>query len=154
MGWVFCSFADSTRGSEHWLVGAGVYGMNLPDFLVNLNSKNQSKGWEVRIDWAVGFFGEYHFEEVNNKWFVGTQLGVQQNSLQSDLEVGSSAYSNGLLMGFGGYTWQPFSIPFYLKAWAGIGYAPFLNGQTELGAMTYSVSPVTGFGTLHLGYTF
>jgi hypothetical protein len=141
------------KNSEHLLLGAGAYAMDFPDVLVNLNESNKDMGWNVRLNQGYGLFGEYHFSEVNKKWFVGAQLAIQEFKIQKDFYDGESKFSNMLLMGMGGYTLQPFEQPVYFKFWGGVGYTSQISGENTIGDAKYDISPVLLFGALHIGYT-
>jgi hypothetical protein len=141
--------------STHILLGVGVYAMDIPDLLVNMNSKNKNKGWDVRLNQGYGLFGEYYFEQVNHKWFVGTQLGIQEYKIENAyVEGASSTYANLLMMGYGGYSWQLFDMGLYIKPWMGVGYSPKVSGSTNVGDQKYDAAPISSFMTLHIGYTF
>lgn len=140
--------------SNHYLFGLGVYAMDMPSFFVDLNDKNKDKGWEVRINQGYGLFGEYHFAQVNHKWFVGSQISLQEYKIEQAGLNKDSKYQNFLLMGYGGYTLQPFTLPIYFKAWGGLGYTSKVSGDNILGEQEYEISPISMFATLHMGYTF
>ena len=142
------------KNSDHLLIGAGAYAMDFPNVLVNLNENNKDQGWDVRLNQGYGLFGEYHFSEVNKKWFVGTQLAIQEYKIQKELYIGESSYTNILIMGTGGYTLQPFELPLYFKFWGGVGYTAKIAGENVLGNAEYDISPLLLFGALHIGYTF
>jgi len=143
------------KKSNHLLLGLGAYAMDMPDFLVNMNSQNKDKGWQVRINQGMGLFGEYYFQQVNQKWFIGTQLGLQEYKIENEFEEGATAtYTNLLMMGYGGYSWQPFDAGLYVKPWMGVGYSPMISGNNEVGTQKYGVAPFTSFMTLHVGYKF
>lgn len=142
------------RGREHLLLGLGAYAMNTPKPLVDINPENRDEGWEVRIQNGLGFFTEYYFSEVNRKWFMGSQLGIQAFRIGKAEVEGTQQFTNALLMGYGGYSFQPFVFPLYFKAWAGIGYTSAIDGETQLDGIPYDVAPITMFATLHVGYTF
>lgn len=142
------------KNSEHFLVGVGTYAMNFPSVLVDLNDKNKEDGWDVRLNQGYGLFGEYHFSEVNKKWYVGAQLALQEYKIQKDFFDGESKYSTMLLMALGGYTWQPFEVPVYFKFWGGAGYTGKISGENFIGNAEYDVAPILFFGALHIGYTF
>lgn len=144
----------SPKNSKHMLLGVGAYAMDFPKALVDFNSENKDKGWDVRLNQGYGLFGEYHFSEVNRKWFLGGQLGIQEYKLSNLSQAGSTQYTNVLLMGYGGYTWRPFDFGLYIKPWAGIGYTAKVSGENKIGAMEYNIAPITLFATLHIGYTF
>lgn len=142
------------KGSRHLLLGLGTYAMDMPSFLVDLNAENKGEDWDLRIKQAYGLFGEHHFSEVNRKWFVGAQLGLQEFRIgKGKLEV-EEEYTNALLMAYGGYTWKPFKAPFYIKTWAGMGYTSKVSGENRLGDEEYDISPITMFMTVHLGWSF
>ena len=139
------------KNCEHLITGAGVYALDMPDFLVNLNADNKDKGWSVRINSAVSLFGEYYFKEANKKWFVGLQAGVQNYKNTNDnIANNENKYSNLLIMPSIGYNWHPFKNGLYIKPWLGLGYTTKISGDNS----TYKISPVTSFVTVHVGYTF
>lgn len=140
------------KNYNHTLMGIGIYGMNLPDMFVNFDPKNKGKGWNVRINKGISLFGEYHFNEVNKKWFIGTQLGIQEFEIKNS--SGKSNYNNILTMAYLGYTFKPFKNNFYLKPWTGFGYTAKINGKNTINRYTYNIAPITMFATLHMGYTF
>lgn len=143
------------KNSEHLVIGAGAYALDMPDFLVNLNADNKDKGWNVRISNAVSLFGEYYFKEANNKWFLGLQTGVQNYKNTNDnIANKESKYSSLLIMPSIGYNWHPFKNNFYLKPWLGLGYTTKISGNNTIDNLSYKISPLTSFVTLHVGYTF
>ena len=141
------------KNSEKLIIGAGTYAMDFPSVLVNLNAENKDKGWNVRLNQGYGIFGEYHFSEVNKKWFIGAQLAAQQYELQKDLYDGNAKYSTILFMGLGGYTLQPFEFPLYFKFWGGVGYLNKISGENYIDNAEYNISPALMFGAVHIGYT-
>lgn len=143
------------KNSQHLLIGAGTYGMNMPNFLIDMNAENKDLGWNVRINSAYSLFGEYYFKEANKGWFGGLQAGVQNyKNSNSSIASKNSTYSNLLIMPSIGYNWQPFSIPVYFKPWFGLGYTSKISGNNTIGNVSYDIAPITPFVTLHLGYTF
>jgi len=147
-------FRIQPKGSEHLLIGFGTYAMQMPDLLVNFNKDNKDRGWNVRLNQGYSLFSEYHFTEVNRKWFIGTQVGVQEYKIENENSNGSTKFTNILAMGYFGYTIKPFKNKLYIKPWAGIGYTSKLAGTNTLGAFEYDIAPITMFATLHIGYTF
>lgn len=142
------------KASNHLLYGIGIYAMDMPSFFVDMNNKNADNGWRVRINNAIGIFGEHHFSEVNKGFFVGSQISAQQFLIKNDNQSGNEKFTNGLIMGYGGYTLQPFKFPLYFKAWGGVGYTSKLSGENVLVGNEYDISPISVFATLHVGYTF
>lgn len=142
------------KNCTHALIGIGVYALDLPEALVDFNEKNKGKDWNVRIQNGFSLFGEHHFTEVNEKWFVGGQLGLQTFKIEKDIIKGRSTFTNVLTMGYVGYTIKPFNNGFYMKPWLGLGYTTKLSGKNKLEDNTYNIAPITYFATLHIGYTF
>lgn len=143
------------KNSNHFVWGAGTYALDLPSMMVNMNSENKDKGWNVRINSAYSLFGEYYFKEANKKWFVGLQTGVQNYKISNDnIHDKESNYSNLLIMPSIGYNWQPFKFPLYIKPWMGIGYTTKLSGSNKIDQSEYEISPLVPFLTVHVGYTF
>jgi hypothetical protein len=142
------------QSSDHFLLGAGIYAMEMPSIMVDFNKENRDKGWEVRLNRGIGLFLEHHFSEVHNQWFVGAQAGIQEYKIEKESFEGSEKFTNVLLMGYGGYTFRPFQFPVYFKAWGGLGYTSKIKGNNTLADEKYAISPITMFATLHIGYTF
>ena len=142
------------KNNKHLLLGIGAYAMDMPNALVDLNKKNKGKGWDVRLNQGYGFFGEYHLSKVNKKWFVGGQLGLQEYKIENSSIAGNEKFTNGLLMAYGGYTWQLFDTGFYIKPWGGFGITSKFSGTNTLGNSKYDIAPIVIFATLHIGYTF
>lgn len=141
-------------GNEHLNIGLGIYAMNMPKALVDFNKLNRDKDWGVRINNALGLFGEYHFAEVNHGWFVGSQIGVQEFKIENGNLAGQQKFTSILGMAFFGYTMKPFNNNFYIKPWAGIGYTSKISGDNFLESVEYDIAPITMFATLHVGYAF
>jgi hypothetical protein len=148
-------FRIKPKNSRHLLIGAGTYALDLPKQIVDLDSKNKQQAWKVRISSAYSLFGDYYLKEPNQKWYIGLQTGVQNyRNTNDNLPGRTSKYSNLLIMPSIGYSWHPFNIPFYIKPWAGIGYTTKISGDNRVGNLTYDISPLLPFITLHIGYTF
>ena len=141
------------KNAKHLLVGAGIYAMDFPSIFVDLNEKNKDKDWDVRLDLGYGLFGEYHFAEVNRKWFAGTQVSFQEFKIENENLIGNTSFTNLLIMAYGGYTLQPFELPLYFKFWGGVGYTSKISGSNQLKGATYDIAPITPFATVHIGYT-
>ena len=142
------------KGCDHLLLGFGTYTLDLPDLLVNFNKKNKDKGWKTRINQGYSVFVEHHFKEVNNKWFIGSQIGLQEFKIEKEAINGSEKFTNLLAMGYLGYTFKPFKNNLYIKPWAGMGYTTKTSGNNILGVSEYEIAPITMFLTFHVGYTF
>lgn len=143
------------KNSQHVVLGAGTYGLNMPTFLVNMKKENKDKGWNVNIKNAVSLFGEYYFKEANQKWFLGLQAGIQTFKISnSNLPNQTAQYSNLLLMPSIGYNWHPLKNNLYIKPWLGMGYTTKISGDNNIQNLKYAISPKSNFLTVHLGYTF
>ncbi|VXB80969.1 conserved exported hypothetical protein [Flavobacterium sp. 9AF] len=142
------------KGCEHLLIGLGTYSMDLPDLIVNFNKKNKDEGWDVKINQGYSLFAEQHLTEVNNKWFIGTQIGIQEFKIEKNNTLGSTKFTNILTMGYFGYTIRPLKNNFYIKPWLGIGYTSKLSGNNNIAMTEFDIAPITMFATFHIGYTF
>lgn len=142
------------KRNDKLLLGAGIYAMNLPDFMIDLKKENQNKGWQSRLDLGLGLFAEHHFSQVNKGFFLGGQIGFQQYKVELENFPGYDDYSHLLFMGYGGYSLPISQTRFYLKFWGGLGYAPRIYGDAIRGSETYVAPRLLPFGTLHLGYPF
>lgn len=142
------------RQSEHMLYGAGIYAMDMLSVFVNLNPENRNENWDVRLNLGYGLFGEYHFREVNQSFFTGAQVSIQDYKVEQKEVNAKAEFSNILAMPYFGYTLQPFEFPLYFKLWGGVGYTSKISGSNELQGQEYDVSPIAMFATFHVGYTF
>jgi hypothetical protein len=143
-------------GSRHWVLGAGVYALDLPSAMVDLNAANRGQGWGVRLDHGLGLFAEYYLDPTRRGWLLGGQLALQDYRLTNASLPGTVArFTNALFMVHGGYRWYPSrGDHWYVQPWAGVGYDQKLSGQNTLGAQTYDIAPLMVFATVHVGYTF
>lgn len=143
------------KNSKHLQVGAGIYALDLPNVMVNINKDNKDKGWDARINSAFALFGEYYLTEAPKKWFVGLQTGIQNYKNTNDkIPEKESKYTNLLIMPSVGYSWYPFKNQFYIKPWFGIGYTSKISGENYMDNLEYKISSIVSFLTLHVGYTF
>ena len=141
--------------SERFLLGAGTYGLDLPEVMVDLNRINRDQGWNVRIRSAYFLYGELYATEANDGWFIGEQVGFQSFKVTNDRDERASARFNNLLfLTYVGYSWHPYKGSFYIKPWIGLGLTEKVDGLNTVGTMRYDVSPLFGFLTFHFGYTF
>lgn len=141
---------------DHWVFGFGVYALDIPDVMVDMNSANKGQGWQPRLDQGLGLFAEYFFDPSRQGWFVGGQLALQDFRLANTNTPGTGAnYTNALLMAHTGYRWYPRGKQsWYMQPWLGVGYTRTISGQTTVGTQTYDVAPIVPFATLHVGYEF
>ncbi len=136
-----------------WSFGAGVYAMDMPSFLVDLDPANRGKSWDARIRLGAALFVDRFLGEAPRGPFVGLELGVQRMRLENPhLGPGTAQYSALLAMPRAGYLWQPFGSGFYLMPWLGIGVAQRIAGSAELAGEPYHVPRVPMFATLHAGW--
>lgn len=142
------------KGSQHLFLGLGAYAMNMPDVLVNSNKANREEGWNSRLNQGYSFFFEYHFAEVNKKFFVGAQTGIQEYKISNLNFENDTKFTNYIAMAYFGYTIKPFKNNLYFKPWAGIGYTSQIGGSNQLGTESYDIAPMAPFATFHVGYTF
>lgn len=154
------------KKSNHFVFGlAIIIGGELPEFIINLNSKNKDMGWNYKINQGLGLEMEYYYKNANKSWFSGLQLITQEINLTNDNvpSVDEHRTNIGMVVITTGYKWYPFKKEhFYLKPWAGIGFSGVLNGafssevipNTNVGTYTYDLAPITPYAALHLGYTF
>ena len=140
---------------KHFVFGAGIYALDIPNAVVDLNSENSGKGWKVRLNTSYSLFGEYYLKEANTKWFVGLQTGIQ-NYVNSNEHIAEETctYWNQLAMPYVGYSWFPFKFPLYIKPWAGLGYTSQISGSTTIKGVKYDISPIVPLVAVHVGYTF
>jgi len=131
--------------------GLGIYAMDFPDILVDIDSSNKDKGWDVRLDRGIGLFADVYSNESQNGWFYGGQIAEQKYELSHLSQTES--YNIILLMAHGGYKYDV-NEKLYLKFWGGVGYAHQYSGETNVAGVKYDVPRVVPFGAMHVGYNF
>ena len=142
------------QGSK-WVIGAGVYALDLPKAMVDFDSKNRDKGWDVRLKFGAGVFADRFLSEDHVGPFVGVQAATQQYRLRnSRAGSGEAQYTSMLLMPRFGYLWKPGSSELYIMPWAGVGYANKVSGEAHLAGVDYHLSKVMVFATVHVGWRF
>ncbi len=137
-----------------WAIGAGVYAMDLPDAMVDINAENRDEGWNARLSFGAGVFADYQFAGSTSGAFVGVQAAIQRYRLTRDSMSGKAEYTAGLIMARLGYQWFPSRTGFYVMPWLGVGATTAIAGERQVGAQTYDVFPVVAFATLHAGWRF
>ncbi len=136
-----------------WVLTLGTYGLEIPGFLTDINSKNNDEGWNVEIRNAYAFFADYHFSGRPEGLFVGSQLAYQRFGITRDPSDDKREFGVLLAMARVGTLWKPFDSGFYILPWAGIGANIQVdNNNLTLAGEEYNVAPIAGFVTLHVGW--
>ena len=128
-----------------WVLGFGVYGLDIPKLMVDMDPKNRDKGWDVRLTFGAGLFADRFISANHEGAFVGVQVASQQYRLRN---------TSLLLMPRVGYLWKPGSSGFYLMPWMGVGYADKVSGSAQVAGVDYHLSKVMAFATVHAGWQF
>ena len=146
--------------SQQWMVGLGVYALDLPRAMVDLVPANRGEGWDVRLRLGYGLFvdrmlGARQAGQRHEGALVGVQIAAQHLRIRNE-QLGSTSASsmNWLIMPRIGYLFRPFDAGLYLLGWLGVGATGRLSGDTRVGADSYQVFPVIAFAALHLGWSF
>jgi hypothetical protein len=138
------------------VLGAGLYGQDLPQFVPNLHPKNADDAFAVSIREAYAIFADYHFAGRPTGLFVGTQVAVQRSQITSRGEqpARQAETVSVLVMPRIGYLWHPLAgSGVYLLPWVGAG--PSLEVHRSKDKLAdYHALPVLAFGALHLGWKF
>jgi hypothetical protein len=154
---VFGGFAAHARvvpGQGHVAMGGGVYALNFPGFLVDMNPNDKGAGWNVRLQLGGALFGDYYFRPNGDGWFVGAEAALQQFHYTNDHAPGDATATNLVLMPRGGYQWRPFDAGFYVMPWVGLGYQTQIAGSRQVGPRTYDLFPVIPYAAVHVGWRF
>lgn len=136
--------------SKSFRLGAGTYGLELPDIMVNMDARNANQGWSATILGSFALFAEYDLSSGRDSGYLGLQLAQQSYRVSNQSQ--STDFNNDLLMLSYGYRW--YFGQFYLKPWAGAGYQFEISGNNCAAGKCYDVSPFMGFITFHAGYSF
>jgi len=137
-----------------WSLGLGLYSLEYPSLLVELDPENRDEGWRARMRIGYGAFLDRHFGTRRSSPFVGVQLAVQRFELARDKTTAPKDLAVGLAMARLGYRWFPTDAEFYVMPWAGAGVSVALSEPVEIDNETYNVRPLTLFATAHVGWRF
>lgn len=154
------------KKSYHFVYGIAFIALGkMPDFMINLNSKNSDKGWNYRINQGMGIEAEYYYKKANFGLFTGIQLFTQEINITNDNVPSVTEHRTNTGMGVitTGYKLYLFKKKhFYLKPWAGIAYSGIMRGafsskiihNTIVGNYEYDIQKFFPFATVHIGYKF
>jgi hypothetical protein len=150
---VLGGFAAHVRAAPastpRWTYGLGVYALDLPAPMVDLDAADRGHGWSVRYRLAYGVFVDRYLGARRDAGpFVGLQLALHHVRAARPGE--RDLFVDGLAMPRLGYTWFPGVGQLYVMGWLGVGATAPLAGQTG----TYDVFPVIAFGAIHVGWRF
>ncbi len=136
------------------VLGAGVYGMKLPDLVAEFHPKNDGRDFHVELDKSYAGFFDYHFSGAPEGLFVGVQAALQRHRITQGATSPSTEVGVALVMPRVGVLWHPFDHSgFYVLPWLGAGPA-FELYRTSDTHDDYHSLPVLAFGTFHLGWYF
>lgn len=136
------------------VLGAGLYGMRLPDFVAELHPDNEGQRFHAEIDKSYAGFLDYHFTGRPEGLFAGVQVALQRHRITQGDSPAANEVGVALLMPRLGYLYRPFSESgFYVLPWVGAGAAVEVY-RTNTVAADYESLPVLAFGSLHVGYAF
>jgi hypothetical protein len=154
------------KTSRHFVFGFAVVAFGkMPDFIINMDSKNKDQGWKYKINQGFGVETEYYYKQPNMGWFTGLQLFTQEIDLTNRNVpfVTEHRTNTGMAVITTGYKWFPFKKQhFYLKPWGGFGYSGIIKGafsskvipNTIVGNYEYHLQKFTPFATVHIGFKF
>lgn len=137
------------RPAQRWLVGAGLYALDLPSLVVDLNPANRDEAWDVRFRLGYGVFVDRLLGHGRGGPSVGIQVALQHMGAgQPNAE--QARFVNALVMPRVGYTVHPFDGRFYVFGWLGVGATGTVAGRTG----GYDVFPAVAFAAVHAGMRF
>ncbi len=136
---------------SHWQFGLGLYAMDFPKILVDMNPHNKDEGWNQRLEHGYGLFADYYFDKKKSGTFVGMQLAHQKYKITKNAK--DVTYNTFLTMLHLGYNYSFFEN-FYLKPWIGIGYNNKISGSSSIDGEEFDIAKLVVFPTVHLGYNF
>jgi hypothetical protein len=140
--------------SDHFVIGMSIYAMNMPDAFIDANPKNKGNSWNVRLTSGYGFFGEYFFNKVNTKWFIGTLVNQINFQIENEAFNKKKSFATLAFVAYTGYSWSPFDFNMYFKFALGVGYTLKISGQNTIENRTYDINPLIILPAMHIGYTF
>lgn len=140
----------------NWSFGTAFFGFDHPDFLINMNSKNKNKGWNLRTDFGVDLFIDYTLlRHERNRLYVGGIGVFFFNSLENKNYPGVNHFRQLALGMRIGYRWFPFEgSEFYINPWLALTYIYKTGGSNKINGMEYHISKAAPFPSVHFGYRF
>ena len=141
MGWVPATFSGSEFSLE-W------FSMEIPQLVVDLNSKNKGKGWKEKVDWAWALYYDQKWGESKNDFYYGLGFVYLKEEVKNDQLFQYSQLE--YLLRFS-YKYHPFeSLGFYLQPYVALAYRHKILGHTG----TYSLQPFLVIPSMYLSWEF
>jgi hypothetical protein len=137
--------------APHWSFGAGGFYTGVPSVFVELDSRNDDEGWDVRPRGVLGF-AHYYFKGAERGFFVGAYSGYVRIRYTREGMAGNATIGHVTFEPHAGYQWFPFAHGFYVQPWLGFAILAKTDGSGSVGDETYAELPIVPLYGLNVGY--
>lgn len=135
-----------------WRFSLEVWGMDFPEFFVELAEANRDEGWTRRVELGVGLYADHHLGDTG--WHVGGALNLMRSTLgREGFDRGATLTTLEVLVR-GGYRWLPMGDEgLFVNPWLAVGQLNPLD-EARVGGERFVEAPVQFLGTVHVGWRF
>lgn len=137
---------------KHWVFNAGAYSFELPKFFVDQIPGNTEEGWGLQITTAVTAGADYYPWREDRSGLAFGMAAVWANFEVSNQNNSAKAeYSSLYFVPRASYTWFIYE-GLYLMPWLGVEFHNKINGDTQVGDLSFEPISVQFSPNLTVGY--
>ena len=134
---------------------AEVFGIELPESIIDNYEPNQGEGWHRRIDGALMFSVDHHPMDQLKGLHWGAGFNVQRSTVSRAGFSSSQEYDTFEPIVRIGYQWFPFgSSGLFITPYAVLGFPIHLSEPDAIGGEVYEEAAVLPVASVQLGWRF
>jgi len=141
------------EGVPHLALGAGVYALTVPQFMIDGSANNEFEHWKVAVRPAVHLSADYFVRQNGTGFSAGITVGLARFVVSSDIVAGSTAFTSAYLLPRAAYTWF-LADHWYINGWIGLQLDGQVAGSTQLGTRMFTPFGIMPQLNLNVGYVF
>ena len=130
-----------------------VFGIKLPESLIDGYEPNTGEGWQRRIDGALMLSVDYHpFDKLRGLHFGGG-FNVQRSTVsRGGTETSQFATFEPIVRT--GFQWLPFGQGFFVSPYFVLGFPFHLNEPQAIDGEVYEEAAILPVGSVQIGWRF
>jgi hypothetical protein len=132
---------------DKYELSAELFSINIPDFTIDLNSKNQGLGWSEKVDFGAALYFDRRLTSRRSSfYFGGAVVYLKHTASLSDLRY---EYSQMEYMMRLSYQWFPFAKNgFYVQPYVALAGRHHISGNNG----TYELTPFLIIPSVYLSW--
>ena len=123
-----------------------VFSMEIPELVINLNSKNKDKDWKEKVNYGVALYGDKKLGEKRNSFWVGAGIVYLNQTVSNPIE--HNQFNQLEILGRINYKWFPFNNGFYINPYFALAGRQKIGGENG----SYQLAPLMGFLSVYLSW--